>query len=61
MRPAMGHPQSFMSDVEKGSRRLDLIQLRDLSEVLGYDLPRFIRDEEALKASVTESRRISWI
>jgi len=48
---ALGRPQSFMSDVEKGSRRLDLIQLRDLCAVLGYGLPQFINEyEEALVA-----------
>lgn len=49
---ALGRPQSFMSDVEKGSRRLDLIQLRDLCAVLGYSLPQFVNEyEEALAAS----------
>jgi transcriptional regulator with XRE-family HTH domain len=46
---AMGHLQSFISDVEKGIRRLDLVQLRDLCAVLGYDLVRFVGEyEEAL-------------
>lgn len=46
---AMGHPQSFISDVEKGIRRLDLVQLRDLCAVLSYDLVRFVGEyEEAL-------------
>ncbi len=49
---ALGRPQSFMSDVEKGLRRLDIVQLRDLCAVLGYELPRFISEyEEALVAS----------
>lgn len=39
---AMGHPQSFISDIEQGVRRLDLVQLRDLCEVLGCDLRSFI-------------------
>nr|WP_318293739.1 helix-turn-helix domain-containing protein [Pseudomonas cichorii] len=43
---ALGRPQSFMSDVEKGLRRLDLVQLRDLCEVTGYELPQFIREYE---------------
>jgi transcriptional regulator with XRE-family HTH domain len=42
----LGRPQSFVSDVEKGSRRLDLIQLRDMCAGLGYDLPRFIKAYE---------------
>ncbi|MCD4864888.1 MULTISPECIES: helix-turn-helix domain-containing protein [Pseudomonas] len=40
---ALGRPQSFMSDVERGIRRLDTIQLRDLCKVLNTDLLSFIR------------------
>jgi len=48
---ALGRPQSFMSDVERGSRRLDIIQLRDLCHVLGFDLPTLILEfENALQA-----------
>jgi transcriptional regulator with XRE-family HTH domain len=43
---ALGRPQSFISDVEKGSRRLDLVQLRDLCAVLGYALPEFVNEYE---------------
>ncbi|WP_027329382.1 helix-turn-helix domain-containing protein [Marinimicrobium agarilyticum] len=35
---ALGRPQSFISDVERGVRRLDLIQLRDLCHVFGINL-----------------------
>lgn len=38
--------QSFISDVERGSRRLDLIQLRDLCGVLGTDLMTLISEFE---------------
>lgn len=44
---ALGRPQSYMSDVEKGSRRLDIIQLRDLCHVLGTSLPAFVTELEA--------------
>ncbi|MCO2251906.1 helix-turn-helix transcriptional regulator [Pseudomonas aeruginosa] len=48
---ALGRPQSFMSDVERGVRRLDIIQLRDLCRVLDSDLIRFTKAfEEALDA-----------
>jgi transcriptional regulator with XRE-family HTH domain len=43
---ALGRSQSFMSDVERGTRRLDLIQVRDLCKVLGTDLPKFVRQLE---------------
>ncbi len=41
---ALGRPQSFMSDVERGTRRLDIIQIHDLCEVLGCDLVELIQD-----------------
>jgi transcriptional regulator with XRE-family HTH domain len=46
---ALGRPQSFMSDVERGVRRLDAVQLRDLCLVLGTNLTSFsITYEQAL-------------
>lgn len=44
---ALGRPQSFMSDVERGVRRLDMVQLRDLCKVLGSDLVGFTKSFEA--------------
>ncbi|WP_105750905.1 helix-turn-helix domain-containing protein [Pseudomonas aeruginosa] len=47
---ALGRPQSFISDVERGSRRLDIIQLRDLCQVIGIDLTTLVLElEEALR------------
>ncbi|WP_092355373.1 helix-turn-helix domain-containing protein [Pseudomonas sp. NFACC25] len=43
---ALGRPQSFMSDVETGSRRLDVVQLLDLCKVLGIDLTDLIKEFE---------------
>ena len=43
---AMGRHQSFISDIERGIRRLDVVQLRDICNVLGSDLIAFIRDYE---------------
>jgi transcriptional regulator with XRE-family HTH domain len=51
----LGRSQSFMSDVESGSRRLDLIQLRDLCVVLGSDLQTFVTEFES--ALVGKKRR----
>lgn len=46
---ALDRPQSFVSDVERGLRRLDLIQLRDVCQVLGISLSSFVqRFEEEL-------------
>lgn len=44
---ALGRPQSFMSDVERGVRRLDTVQLRDLCLVLNSDLVSFATTLEA--------------
>lgn len=44
---ALGRSQSFVSDVERGLRRLDVIQLRDLCQVLGIPLVDFVTDFES--------------
>lgn len=41
---ALGRPQSFMSDVERGVRRLDIIQIYDLCNVIGCDVVELIRE-----------------
>lgn len=43
---ALGRPQSFISDVESGTRRLDIVQLRDLCKVLGVGLVDLIVEFE---------------
>jgi transcriptional regulator with XRE-family HTH domain len=43
---ALGRPQSFMSDVESGTRRLDIVQLRDLCKVLGIGLGALVGEFE---------------
>jgi transcriptional regulator with XRE-family HTH domain len=40
---ALERPQSFVSDIERGLRRLDLIQLRDICGVLGIGLLQFVQ------------------
>lgn len=42
----LGRNQSFLSDVERGVRRIDVLELRDLCEQIGIDLPRFITELE---------------
>jgi transcriptional regulator with XRE-family HTH domain len=39
----LGRPQSYVSDVERGTRRLDLLQLREYCLACGQDLVGFIR------------------
>lgn len=50
---ALNRPQSFMSDVENGTRRLDIVQLRDLCMVLGVSLPELV---EELENAITTSQ-----
>ncbi|HCL3482115.1 helix-turn-helix domain-containing protein [Pseudomonas aeruginosa] len=52
---ALGRPQSFMSDVERGVRRLDIVQLRDLCLVLGTDLVSFSVDYESILSTTNNS------
>lgn len=49
---ALGRPQSFASDIERGLRRLDLVQLRDICHVLNLHLIEFVtRFEDELGLS----------
>lgn len=49
---ALDRPQSFVSDIERGSRRLDLVQLRDICTVLGLSLVDFVaRFEQSIADS----------
>lgn len=51
---ALNRPQSFVSDMERGSRRLDLIQLRDICDVLNISLLDFISRFEAELAALEQ-------
>lgn len=39
---ALGKPQSFVSNYESGERRLDLLELQMVCEVLGVPLTQFV-------------------
>jgi len=39
----LGKPQSFVSNYESGERRLDLLELQALCEVLGIGVVDFVR------------------
>lgn len=43
----LGRSQSFVSDIERGVRRLDAIELRDICALLGSDLLVFLAGLEA--------------
>ena len=38
----IGRRQSFISDIESGQRRIDIVELRHLCRHLGLSLPEFI-------------------
>ena len=42
----LGQTQSFVSKLENGQARLDVIQLRTICHVLGTTLPAFVRKLE---------------
>jgi transcriptional regulator with XRE-family HTH domain len=47
----LSEPQSFVSKYESGERRLDLIELRQVCQVVGVTLPELIeRFEEQLRS-----------
>jgi transcriptional regulator with XRE-family HTH domain len=46
----LGQPQSFVSKVESGERRLDILELRQVCKILGVSLEQFAaRLEDSLK------------
>lgn len=42
----LGRSQSFVSDVERGVRRLDVVELRDICQLLGVNFIAFLQDLE---------------
>ncbi len=47
----IGEPQPFVSKYERGERRLDILELREICKVLGITLETFVRLlEESLEA-----------
>lgn len=48
MAQKLGKPQAFVSYYESGVRRLDLLELRQICQVLGVPLVAFVRKFEKL-------------
>ena len=44
----LGKPQSFVSKYESGERRLDVVELLQITEVLGIDIFPLIREIQAM-------------
>lgn len=44
---ALGKPQSYVSKIESGNQRIDLLQLRDYCRVCNTSLTHFVRNFES--------------
>ena len=60
---AVGQPQPYVSAIETGQRRIDIIELRDLCLVFGISLDKFVQRLEAalaepMKNSPVKRRRV---
>ena len=54
---ALQRPQSYISDIERGSRRMDLLQLRELCNACGRSLTEFVDEFEQELGQVKPTRR----
>lgn len=48
----LGRPQSFVSKVESGERRIDITELRDICLALGIGLEQFVAELESRTSSL---------
>lgn len=53
----LGRSQSFLSDIERGVRRIDVIELRDLCRILKLDFLTFMGRFEAELARLPPATR----
>ena len=54
----LGRAQSYISDVERGQRRLDLVQLRDTVQALGFTLSALVSEfDKRVERSAKQGRR----
>ena len=53
----LGKPQSYISKSFTGNRRLDIVEIRAISDSLGLSLTQFIANYEKYLAKHTRSRR----
>lgn len=54
---ALGRHQPFIANIEKGERRLDIVELLDLAEVIGLDLHAVIEQLERIPSATDRNRR----
>lgn len=51
----LGRTQSFLSDIERGVRRIDALELRDLCQLLETNLPQFVAELEKRLAALSST------
>ncbi len=39
---ALGRPQSFVAKIERGERRLDVVEFLEVARVIGFNVSRFL-------------------
>lgn len=54
---ALGKPQPYVSAIETGHRRVDLVEIRDICTVLGVPLSDFVAAFEKLVRSPSKKAR----
>jgi transcriptional regulator with XRE-family HTH domain len=54
---ALGCPQTRISKYELGTRRLDLLELRDVCRVLGVSLVEFVKKFEKVASALEDPSR----
>jgi transcriptional regulator with XRE-family HTH domain len=55
---ALGKPQPYISAIETGHRRVDLVEIRDICGALGTNLPDFVQSLEKLIQAPNKKRPI---
>ncbi|RAP59664.1 helix-turn-helix transcriptional regulator [Oleiagrimonas sp. MCCC 1A03011] len=58
---AIDRPQTYLSDVEKGKRGLDLLQVMELCDAYDVSFPEFAKefDKRLKKAGVKPTKKVS--
>lgn len=54
---ALERPQSYVSKYERGEQRLDILELRDVLEILGSNLNEFVTRLERRLAKIGPGQR----
>jgi transcriptional regulator with XRE-family HTH domain len=56
MSAQLGRSQSFISDIERGVRRIDVLELRDICRLAGKGFPAFVGELEVAIAGAAAGR-----